>query len=110
MEDRDILELLASMKPRGKAPHSAGVLDSWIDHAESDFGIPSSGRVRWLIATTVVAAMLQTEKRLFWTSFNRVRMRREASASIPIFGRRTSSSTNTGAQTMRRQQHRAASN
>lgn len=48
------------MKDRGKPPHNIGVLDSWIDHAESAFGIPMTGRLRWLIATTVVTAMLQT--------------------------------------------------
>lgn len=50
---------MSQMKDRGKEPHSVGVLDSWIDHAESEFGVDRSGRVRWLVATTVVTAMLQ---------------------------------------------------
>lgn len=58
-ETESLHELMAQMKPRGKEPRSAGVLDSWIDHAEADFGIAASGRVRWLIASTVITAMLQ---------------------------------------------------
>ncbi len=50
---------MSAMKERGKEPRTAGVLDSWIDHAESSFGVASSGRVRWLIASTVITAMLQ---------------------------------------------------
>lgn len=62
MEETEAVHLrdwLAHMKDRGKPPHNAGVLDSWIDHAESQLGIPMSGRLRWLVATTVVTAMLQ---------------------------------------------------
>lgn len=58
-DDRDLRDLMGNMKPRGKEPRSPGVLDSWIDHAETNFGIASSGRVRWLIASTVIVAMLQ---------------------------------------------------
>lgn len=57
--ERNLHDLMAGMKPRGKEPKSPGVLDSWIDHAESDFGIAASGRVRWLIASTVLTAVLQ---------------------------------------------------
>ena len=57
--ENDIAEKMSSMKERGKEPRTVGVLDSWIDHAESNFGMASSGRVRWLIASTVVTAMLQ---------------------------------------------------
>ena len=58
-KEESLHELMAGMKPRGKEPRNAGVLDSWIDHAEADFGIAASGRVRWLIASTVITAMLQ---------------------------------------------------
>ena len=58
-EDIDLPALMAEMKPRGKEPRNVGVLDSWIDHAENNFGVASSGRVRWLIASTVIVAMLQ---------------------------------------------------
>lgn len=58
-EERNLYYLMASMNQRGKEPKSAGVLDSWIDHAEAVFGIAASGRVRWLVASTVITAMLQ---------------------------------------------------
>ena len=45
-KEESLHELMAGMKPRGKEPRNAGVLDSWIDHAEADFGIAASGRVR----------------------------------------------------------------
>ena len=58
-KEESLHELMAGMKPRGKRPRNAGVLDSWIDRTEADFGIAASGRVRWLIASTVITAMLQ---------------------------------------------------
>ncbi len=55
----DVVRELASLKPKGKEPRSVRVLDSWIAHAENELGIGQSGRLSWLIATTVVAAKLQ---------------------------------------------------
>ena len=55
----NLADKLSSMKDRNKEPRTAGVLDSWIDHAESNFGVASSGRARWLVSPTVITAMLQ---------------------------------------------------
>ena len=52
-------EKMASLKPKGKEPRSIRVLDSWIAHAENELSIGQSGRLAWLIASTVVAAKLQ---------------------------------------------------
>lgn len=51
---------MASLKPKGKEPRSIRVLDSWIAHAENELmEYRQSGRLAWLIASTVVAAKLQ---------------------------------------------------
>ena len=50
---------MAALKPKDKEPNSIRVLNSWIAHAEQALGDPDSGRISWLIATTVVAAKLQ---------------------------------------------------
>lgn len=50
---------MASLKPKNKEPHSLRVLNSWIDHAEQELGAERSGRLAWLVATTVAAAKLQ---------------------------------------------------
>ena len=50
---------LDAMNPRGKEPRSASVLDSWIARAEADMGAGRTGRLAWLVASTVVAAKLQ---------------------------------------------------
>lgn len=52
-------EKMASLKPKGKEPRSIRVFDSWIAHAENELSIGQSGRLAWLIASTVVAAKLQ---------------------------------------------------
>ena len=52
-------ELLAGLKDKPKEPNSVRVLNSWIDRAEREVGGERSGRIAWLVATTVVAAKLQ---------------------------------------------------
>lgn len=55
----DLTGKLAGLKPKSKEPRSIRVLDSWISHAENELSIGQSGRLAWLIASTVVAAKLQ---------------------------------------------------
>lgn len=55
----NLQEGMDAMKPRGKEPRSVSVLDSWIAHAEADMGAGRTGRLAWLVASTVVAAKLQ---------------------------------------------------
>lgn len=52
-------EGLDAMRPRGKEPRSVSVLDLWIARAEADMGVGRTGRLAWLVASTVVAAKLQ---------------------------------------------------
>jgi len=52
----DDLERLSS---KTKDPHSVSVLDKWIALAENEMGLGQSGRLSWLIASTVVTAKLQ---------------------------------------------------
>ncbi|MDR0308675.1 MAG: nucleotidyl transferase AbiEii/AbiGii toxin family protein [Coriobacteriales bacterium] len=58
-EPTDIIQGLDSLKPKAKEPISASVLSKWISQAESSMGVEQAGRLSWLIATTVVSAMLQ---------------------------------------------------
>ena len=51
-------ERLGALKPKSKEPRSVRVLDSWIAHAENEFGIGQGGRLAWLVASTVVTAKL----------------------------------------------------
>jgi hypothetical protein len=46
------------LKPKDKLPRSANILNNWIAQAEKNLG-SDSGRLGWLIASTVVAATLQ---------------------------------------------------
>jgi hypothetical protein len=50
---------LKELTPKGKDPHSVSVLDKWIALAENEMGLGQSGRLAWLIASTVVTAKLQ---------------------------------------------------
>ena len=52
-------EMLAGLKDKAKEPNSVRVLNSWIDRAEQEVGGERSGRIAWLVATTVVVAKLQ---------------------------------------------------
>lgn len=56
---RDLVGAMADMRDKGKPPHSARVLNSWIDRAENELKIDKGGRLAWLVASTVVAAKLQ---------------------------------------------------
>jgi len=49
---------LDSLKPRTKTPRSATILNNWITQTERNIH-SGGGRLSWLVATTVVAAMLQ---------------------------------------------------
>ncbi|WP_080801195.1 nucleotidyl transferase AbiEii/AbiGii toxin family protein [Arabiibacter massiliensis] len=55
----NLSELLGALKPKSKEPRSVRVLDSWIAHAENEFGIGQGGRLAWLVASTVATAKLQ---------------------------------------------------
>ena len=52
-------EGLASLKPKTKDPHSINVLNRWVSLAETNLGLAQSGRLSWLIATTIATAKLQ---------------------------------------------------
>lgn len=58
-EPADLVAGLASLKPREKPPTSARVLDTWIVQAERAIGSEQSGRLGWLVASTVITAALQ---------------------------------------------------
>ncbi|MGF3056928.1 nucleotidyl transferase AbiEii/AbiGii toxin family protein [Microbacterium sp. YY-01] len=49
---------MGELRPKGKAPASARVLNTWIAQAERQLE-SDGGRLGWLIASTVVAAALQ---------------------------------------------------
>lgn len=55
----DLGKSLDSLPAKNKAPFSVDVLNSWIAHAENEVGSEQGGRLAWLIASTVVTAMLQ---------------------------------------------------
>ena len=52
-------EMLAGLKDKAKEPNSVRVLSSWIDRAEQEIGNERTGRIAWLVASTVTAAKLQ---------------------------------------------------
>lgn len=52
------LDLLGTLKPRGKTPRSKNVLVGWINAAHTKVDLDPA-RLEWLIASTVVAAVLQ---------------------------------------------------
>lgn len=56
---KSLIKNLDSLKPKAKEPVSASVLSKWIAQAEASLGTEKSGRLSWLIATTVVSALLQ---------------------------------------------------
>jgi len=55
----NLTEGLNSLRPKTKEPPSTRVLDSWIAHAETDTFGERGGRLAWLVASTIVTAMLQ---------------------------------------------------
>lgn len=60
MRENDLSEKLSELKPKGKEPRSRSVLESWIAKAEGEIDPSRSGRLAWLISTTVCAAKLQS--------------------------------------------------
>ena len=52
-------EILSGLSDKAKEPNSIRILSSWIDRAEIAVGGERSGRIAWLVATTVVTAKLQ---------------------------------------------------
>lgn len=50
---------LSSLKERDKEPRSVRVLSSWISHASNQLDLSETGRLAWIIATTVTSAKLQ---------------------------------------------------
>lgn len=50
----DLRETLASLKPESKKPVNKRVLDSWISKIENSMPEERSGRLVWLVASTVV--------------------------------------------------------
>ena len=57
--ENNLNEALASLKPRGKDPHSVSVLSRWIAEAENQIGEGRSGRLSWIVASVVATAKLQ---------------------------------------------------
>lgn len=51
---------LATLKPHDKEPKTRNVLDSWIAKAEGEIDPARSGRLAWLVSTTIAAAKLQS--------------------------------------------------
>lgn len=60
MQESDFSKRLGELKPRGKEPRSRSVLESWIARAEQEIDPARSGRLAWLISTTVCSAKLQS--------------------------------------------------
>ncbi|MHB8340488.1 MAG: nucleotidyl transferase AbiEii/AbiGii toxin family protein [Mycobacteriales bacterium] len=52
------LAQLSSLRERGKDPASRNVLNAWVNQAQEQVGL-DTGRLGWLIASTVVVAALQ---------------------------------------------------
>lgn len=51
---------LSELKPKDKEPRSVSILTGWINQAERSLGVPAGGgRMGWLVASTVVIAVLQ---------------------------------------------------
>lgn len=58
--NNDIVSNLDRVKPKDKAPRNRSVLDSWISRIESEIDPARSGHLAWLVASTVIAAKLQS--------------------------------------------------
>ncbi|MCL2788260.1 MAG: nucleotidyl transferase AbiEii/AbiGii toxin family protein [Micrococcales bacterium] len=58
-DNLDLPSRLRDLKPKLKQPNSAAVLDKWIAKAEQDLELDESGRLGWLVASTVATAALQ---------------------------------------------------
>jgi hypothetical protein len=55
----DLAKKLNQLEPKGKEPNSTRVLDSWIAQIENSLETDQGGRLSWLVASTLVTAMLQ---------------------------------------------------
>jgi hypothetical protein len=53
----DPLTRLTSLGERGKEPASKSILNAWVNQAQAQVGL-DTGRLGWLIASTVVVAAL----------------------------------------------------
>ncbi len=60
MQDNDYFRKLGLLKPKAKEPRSRSVLESWIAKAEQEIDPTRSGRLAWLISTTICSAKLQS--------------------------------------------------
>ncbi|NHM14736.1 nucleotidyl transferase AbiEii/AbiGii toxin family protein [Xiamenia xianingshaonis] len=60
MQGSDFSKRLGDLKPKNKEPRSRSVLETWIARAEQEIDPARSGRLAWLISTTVCAAKLQS--------------------------------------------------
>ncbi|WP_165062043.1 nucleotidyl transferase AbiEii/AbiGii toxin family protein [Adlercreutzia sp. ZJ154] len=60
MSENDFSKRLDSLKPKDKEPRSRSVLESWIAKAEQEIDPARSGRLTWLISTTICSAKLQS--------------------------------------------------
>lgn len=58
--DNELAHSLSMLKPHDKEPRTRSVLDSWIAKAESEIDSERSGRLAWLVSTTIAAAKLQS--------------------------------------------------
>ncbi|MDR1213502.1 MAG: nucleotidyl transferase AbiEii/AbiGii toxin family protein [Propionibacteriaceae bacterium] len=54
-----LFKRLRTLKPKSKEPNSANVLNNWILLAERDMDGIEGGRLGWLVASTIVTAVLQ---------------------------------------------------
>lgn len=53
-------DLLGALRPKGKQPNSASVLDTWIAQAAGRIGDEASGgRLGWLVASSIAVAAIQ---------------------------------------------------
>jgi hypothetical protein len=55
----DLTAELKQLKPKAKEPVSTRVLDSWIAQIENSIDKDQAGRLSWLVASTLVTAVLQ---------------------------------------------------
>jgi hypothetical protein len=58
-QSADFAAELSQLKPKSKEPISTRVLDSWIAQIENSVDKDQAGRLSWLVASTLVTAVLQ---------------------------------------------------
>ncbi|MDP9800683.1 hypothetical protein J2S49_000759 [Arcanobacterium wilhelmae] len=57
MSERQLIEQVSGLAPKGKVPASARVLETWIAQASRRFGM-AGPRLGWLVASSIVATIL----------------------------------------------------